>query len=493
VVAMARACRVLVLLLCIIVVLSLAASSEEQGSKRVSERASGTQQSPRPSVLFMMSSLAVSGGNISILQEAMEMRRRGMRVSVTVPQSEVPEDFVSLIMALSSSISVQGVKDMVIVYDGECCWPKSPSKSLVKIASNFDIVVATYHTTASALDDIVRAHPRVMPAYYVQDYEPWFTCSPFECPFRNKLTLYNRWYNKPLVNKETHFKYTESTYSAVNGKVFLFAKTDWIKHKVETNHPGTHVHRVIPSIDHTVYFPESGSLTLKEKNARMVSLNLKASDSALRLPGSKKNIALGLNKVKIIAMLRPRTSRRNSMTCLDTLLKLAFEHHQVAEVSFFGVDKVKLTTMLKELVKLHGHAKHRNSKHVKVLGLLKQRKDLAKLYQGSDLFIDMSWWQAFGRTAVEAMACGCVPVMPGEGAGSYVCDGGRVCRYHDGTDAAGYYDEVVSLVYNHTERLRMTEAGIARAKEFSIRRAATSIVDTLAEGLADYRGLSIKL
>jgi hypothetical protein len=39
----------------------------------------------------------------------------------------------------------------------------------------------------------------------------------------------------------------------------------------------------------------------------------------------------------------------------------------------------------------------------------------------------------------------------------------------------------------------MTEAGIARAKEFSIRRAATSIVDTLAEGLADYRGLSIKL
>jgi hypothetical protein len=68
-----------------------------------------------------------------------------------------------------------------------------------------------------------------------------------------------------------------------------------------------------------------------------------------------------------------------------------------------------------------------------------------------------------------------------------------VCRYHDGTDAAGYYDEVVSLVYNHTERLRMTAAGIARAKEFSIRRAATSIVDTLAEGLADYRGLSIKL
>jgi hypothetical protein len=79
---MARACRVLVLLLCIIVVLSLAASSEEQGSKRVSERASGTQQSPRPSVLFMMSSLAVSGGNISILQEAMEcLKAKYLKIS----------------------------------------------------------------------------------------------------------------------------------------------------------------------------------------------------------------------------------------------------------------------------------------------------------------------------------------------------------------------------------------------------------------------------
>jgi hypothetical protein len=77
--------------------------------------------------------------------------------------------------------------------------------------------------------------------------------------------------------------------------------------------------------------------------------------------------------------------------------------------------------------------------------------------------------------------------MPGEGAGSYVCDGGRVCRYHDGTDAAGYYDEVVSLVYNHTERLRMTAAGIERAKEFSIHRAASTLIEVFTKGLADYR------
>jgi hypothetical protein len=473
-VAMARACRVLVLLLCIIVVLSLAAGSGE----RVSERASEVQQSPRPSVLFMMSSLAVAGGNISILQEAMEMRRRGMRIAIAVSQNQVSENYISLIRALSSSMSVSDVKDMVIVYDGDCCWPNSPSSELIQIASNFDIVVASLYTTVVALDDIVRAHPHVMPAYYVQDYEPWFTCSPFGCPFQNKSEV-----NNSLV---TRFKFAESTYSAVNGKVFLFAKTDWIKHKVETNHPGTHVHRVSPSIDHTVYFPLSRSLITKTRTAKLMRMYYSHNASS-GVPATAKPRKLGVGKVKVITMLRPRTSRRNSMTCLDTMLKLAYEHSHIVSLSFFGVSNLQLTAMLKELVKLRGHAKHRNSKHVKVLGLLKQRKDLAKLYQGSDLFIDMSWWQAFGRTAVEAMACGCVPVMPGEGAGSYVCDGGRVCRYHDGTDAAGYYDEVVSLVYNHTERLRMTAAGIERAKEFSIHRAASTLTEVFTKGLADYR------
>jgi glycosyltransferase involved in cell wall biosynthesis len=172
------------------------------------------------------------------------------------------------------------------------------------------------------------------------------------------------------------------------------------------------------------------------------------------------------------------------MTCLDTLLKLAYEHPTLAGVSFFGVDKIQLKSFVGNLVESRGALPHRNSKYVKVLGVLKQRKDLASLYRSSDLFVDMSWWQAFGRSAVEAMACGCVPIMPGVGAGSEVCDGGRVCQYHNGTDAAGYYDVIVSLVQNDMERLRMMEAGIVRSKAFSISLAATSIEATLSKGMA---------
>jgi hypothetical protein len=42
-------------------------------------------------------------------------------------------------------------------------------------------------------------------------------------------------------------------------------------------------------------------------------------------------------------------------------------------------------------------------------------------------------------------------------------------------------------VYNHTERLRMTAAGIERAKEFSILRAASTLIEVFTKGLADYR------
>ena len=322
-----------------------------------------------------------------------------------------------------------------------------------------------------------------MPAYYVQDYEPWFTCSPFDCPFKSKLTIYNRLFNKPLVTKESHFKYTSSTYSAVNGRVFLFAKTNWIKNMVEKFHKNTLVHLVVPSIDHTVYYPDQDTINSKSKQARIMSLSMNMKSS------SSSSIAAvrGTLKIKVIAMLRPRTPRRNTMTCLDTLLKLAYDYQSMVQVSFFGVDKILFGKLMSDLVDRDGPARHRSAKNIKVLGLLKQRLDLANLYRKSDVFVDMSWWQAFGRTAVEAMACGCVPIMPSVGAASDVCDGGYVCPYHDGTDPTGYYEVIELLVHNHTERLRLVKAGIEKSHGYSIRKAANSIEIALNGGLLDYR------
>ena len=52
------------------------------------------------------------------------------------------------------------------------------------------------------------------------------------------------------------------------------------------------------------------------------------------------------------------------------------------------------------------------------------RDDVALLFARADLFIDASKWQAFGRTGLEAMAAGCVPLLPaGSGASEYAQHG----------------------------------------------------------------------
>jgi glycosyltransferase involved in cell wall biosynthesis len=64
---------------------------------------------------------------------------------------------------------------------------------------------------------------------------------------------------------------------------------------------------------------------------------------------------------------------------------------------------------------------------------LLERTDIAEVYRHIDIFMDLSWWQAFGRAAVEAMACGVVAVMPLTGAARDICGGdGEYCLYHDG-------------------------------------------------------------
>ncbi|WP_350475856.1 glycosyltransferase [Microcella sp.] len=44
-----------------------------------------------------------------------------------------------------------------------------------------------------------------------------------------------------------------------------------------------------------------------------------------------------------------------------------------------------------------------------------RREEVAALLRASHFFLDLSDYQAFGRTAVEAMASGCVPVVPALG------------------------------------------------------------------------------
>jgi glycosyltransferase involved in cell wall biosynthesis len=92
----------------------------------------------------------------------------------------------------------------------------------------------------------------------------------------------------------------------------------------------------------------------------------------------------------------------------------------------------------------------------------------------SDVFIDASAYQAFGRTGLEAMACGAIPLLPAlGGVDEYAVHDDNALILADGSPAA-IAQAVVALAPD-TERVeRMRSAGLARAQEFSVERAARS-------------------
>jgi glycosyltransferase involved in cell wall biosynthesis len=145
-----------------------------------------------------------------------------------------------------------------------------------------------------------------------------------------------------------------------------FAKTRWLTGVVRAAH-GHEAALVVPSIDHGIYHP------------------------ARRSPRERRLVT---------AMVRPATPRRAPRRTLRLLERVAAGAFGPAEVVAFGTDAEGLADQ--------GLAVPAG---VRLLGHLKQT-EVAALLREADLFLDLSDYQAFGRTAAEAMACGCVALAP---------------------------------------------------------------------------------
>ena len=144
-----------------------------------------------------------------------------------------------------------------------------------------------------------------------------------------------------------------------------FAKTSWLTGIVHAAH-GLDAVRVVPSIDHGLYHP------------------------APRAAGRRL----------VAAMVRPATPRRAPRRTLRLMARLAEGEFGEVEVVGFGADAEEMEQA--GLAVPHG---------VRMLGRLRQQ-DVAELMRAADVFLDLSDYQAFGRTAAEAMACGCVALAP---------------------------------------------------------------------------------
>lgn len=219
-----------------------------------------------------------------------------------------------------------------------------------------------------------------------------------------------------------------------------FAKTDWLCSVVEANH-NVHVRRVQASIDHDVYYPI---------------------DRPLGEP------------FRITAMVRPKTPRRAPKRTIRLLEQIAFKMGPRVETNFFGCDEEDLANV-----------GLRPSSALEPLGVL-DRRQVAKTLRYSDLFLDLSDFQAFGRTGLEGMACGCVPVLPAfGGSGEYAEHG--INSYVIDTRSDDEIMQVVEQFVNgrRQRRAEMRDAAILTALNYSIAKAAYSEYRLFREYLGD--------
>lgn len=209
-------------------------------------------------------------------------------------------------------------------------------------------------------------------------------------------------------------------------ETILFAKTKWICNKVFDSH-GVVVQKVSPSIDHDVYKPKPGNFYK--------------------------------DQIAISAMIRPKTPRRGAERTMRLLKQLREEFGSKIKIELFGCEQND--PLFEKLEHSFDYTLH---------GVL-TRNGVANILQSSDIFIDLSDYQAFGRTGLEAMACGALSVVTKYGGVyEYIKDkqNGAIVDVFDENCS---YEKVKSLVEAKDFASLKIEA-IKTASDFSVNKAA---------------------
>ena len=216
-----------------------------------------------------------------------------------------------------------------------------------------------------------------------------------------------------------------------------FAKTNWLTGVVQAAH-GHEARLVVPSIDHAIYHPSS------------------------RPPRASRLVT---------AMVRPATPRRAPRRTLRLLARIAAGEFGPAEVVAFGTDAEGLAA--------HGMTAPDG---VRLTGHLKQT-EVAALIRRADIFLDLSDYQAFGRTAAEAMASGCIALAPLLGGASDFIEDGVSGFLADTCDAAAVDAAVRRMMsLSSAELMAVRLAGLEAVAGFTPIRAAISELRALAVG-----------
>jgi GT2 family glycosyltransferase/glycosyltransferase involved in cell wall biosynthesis len=340
-------------------------------------------------VAFILPGLGAggSGGSHSIYQEVRGLRALGVPARILLPER-----------AWQRAADTYADADEVFETFADL-------DQLSAKTAGADVISATHFKSAAMLAQLRRHRQDFLPAYYVQDYEPFFAPGDSE-DAREAIR----------------------SYDAISD-CLLFAKTHWLCNIVGERH-GLHLAKVEPSIDEELFRPGDG----------------RRADGPLRLA----------------AMIRPRTPRRQPAATIGVLEALRRDLGEEVEVVTFGCDENEIAGLAASGELLANHR-----------GLL-TRQGVAALLGRCDVFLDMSMYQAFGRTALEAMACGCTAVVPRLGGVWEFVEDGVNAHAVDTLTPTGAIEVVSDLARDRDRLRRLQSAALRTAAGYSIGRAALS-------------------
>lgn len=327
-----------------------------------------------------------SGGSHSIVQEVRGMRRLGIPARIALVKKDIG-------------------RARATYHDAEELFePFADADDLTRRTSDADVLVITHFKSASMVADVWALRQDFLPAYYIQDYEPFFSTSD-----------------------GADIAEAIASYTAIPG-CLLFAKTHWLCNVVGHAH-GLPVAKVEPSLDETLFHPRP-----REEGGPL----------------------------RVAAMTRPRTPRRHAKDTVNVLERVAATLGGDIDVQTFGceaADFEKLTSSP------YMRARHRGR-----LG----REEVATLLASVDVFLDLSVYQAFGRTALEAMASGATAIVPRVGGVSEFAVHGKNSLVIDTIEKDSAVEALCDLAADRDRLAALQEAARREASRYSLTPAALS-------------------
>ena len=171
--------------------------------------------------------------------------------------------------------------------------------------------------------------------------------------------------------------------------------------------------------------------------------------------------------LRIAAMIRPDAPYREPKRTMQVLRQASYRYGTDVEIVLFGASQDD-----------PGFSDLPTDFTWNLVGVLTQRQ-VARLMNEVDIFVDFSAHQAMGLTALEAMACGVAVIVPKRGGSVSFARHEENGLVVDTSSSRACWRALQRLIDDHGLRLRLQKNALAGVVNFFPERAAFNILDVL--------------